>query len=879
MNSGDMNGSVDSSGVDPRRKKRPARAHHQLGLETSQHHLAGFATQPFPQLNNLASTSLAAQSYTQPPPVNGTPASHDPVSSFERGPQATLSISSPPGDTLSVAYKRHRSSQEYACKTFKSFENTAPPPATTRIHCIDQGTATPKFARLTMNSVPSTEAIRNSTKLPLGLTVRPFAPQDLNEDPVPEVNLCDIGGPLRCRRCRTYLNPHMQFTHEQKFICNMCNVANPVPYEYQAPIDVNGRRVDYLSRSELHRGVVDYIVPQGYWPDENQPPNPLHHLFLLDVTAPHDVLRATTEAIRGVLLELRPLTKVGIIAYDQNIHFVDLNGERPQFVVLSDLDDIFVPIGDGIFVDPEVHSQVIYDTLNQIDTLFADFKLPEVAYGPALRYACETLRQVGGGKVTATLSKIPSWGSGALTIGENKNLTSDTFKCSNEFYQRLADKYLSDNVGLDLFVVSTGSIDLINSGNVVFRTAGTLRLYSNFVLERDEVQYIEDIRTSVLNTKGYQGQLKVRCSNGLQIASYYGNFDAQGSQDPILPVLTSDQQVSVLFSYDNKLDVKKDAHFQVAMLYTGSDGQRRVRVVNIVAAVTEDVSTVFAFADEDAVLDLIVKNCLHYISKQNPIEVKNSTKTKLVDIFSQYRGLACHSNLLPTQLVFPDSLNTLSAYINAFQKCRIFKTSLSNNLSIYEFHQLNSLPLEKLVLKLYPMMIDLVNLREEEACYDASGHFVMPENARLSSQSLSYGGAFFVFNGLKLFLWIHSAVSPLLLRDIYDVDLLEQIHPLQTVLPELNTHISQQCRNIVDYFAKYTGQNSLSIQICRQGLDGTEFEFGELLVEDRALDKTESYVEFVSDIHKRIRAKIDNDNVVKGSSVDESTLSLRFAQI
>lgn len=791
---------------------------------------------------------------------------------FPGHPEQDQSAQPAQGDTLSVAFQRHRASLEFGKAPFKSFENALPPPSTAHIRCVDQGTASPHFARLTLYSVPASETLRAASKLPLGLCLRPFAPILPGEAPVPEVDV-RADGPIRCRRCRAYLNPHFRFTHEQKFVCNLCGVVSTVPAEYQAPLDVSGHRVDAQQRPELHSGVVDFLVPESHWAQETKPET-LRVLFLIDVSAHQDAVRATTDAIRSLLNDLEPGTAVGIIAYDQRIHFFDLTAERAQLLIVSDLEDVFVPLNEGLFVDPEQYQYAIHDALNKVDEIFADFKTAEVAYGAALNYALEALKLVGGGKVVATLSKLPTWGVGALAVNELKGLVPETYKCSNEFYQRLADAYLAANVGLDLFVTCSGSVDLINSANVVARTAGMLKLYSNFIVERDELQYTEDIRAAVLNTRGYQGQLKVRSSTGIQVSSLYGNIDTLNTE-LVVPVLTSNQQVSVLFSYDGKLDVHKDVHFQSAVLYTGVDGQRRVRVVNVVAAVTDDISNVFAFADQDTIVDIIVKNCLHYISKQNPIEVKNSTKDKLVQIFSQYRALAANTNLLPTQLVFPDSLNTLSAFISSFQKSRIFKTSLSNNLAVYDYFELNSLTLDKLLLKLYPRLVNLVNLAPDHATYDSEGEFVLPEDARASSQSLHYGAAYFVFNGVKLFLWLHSAVSPLLLQDLFGVDSLVNISAFLTELPQTGTHISKQAHNIVDFFSSYMNQGTLGIQLCRQGIDGNEFEFGEFLVEDRALDRTESYLEFVGDVHRLIKAKIDSDEITKETHED-STLSQRF---
>lgn len=107
---------------------------------------------------------------------------------------------------------------------------------------------------------------------------------------------------------------------------------------------------------------------------------------------------------------------------------------------------------------------------------------------------------------------------------------------------------------------------------------------------------------------GYQALLKVRCSNGLQVSSYHGNFlQHTFGADLQVGTIDADKAVGVLFSYDGKLDTKLDAHFQSALLYTSANGQRRVRCTNVVAAVNDGTMDTMRFIDQDAVVNIIAK--------------------------------------------------------------------------------------------------------------------------------------------------------------------------------------------------------------------------------------------------------------------------------
>lgn len=118
----------------------------------------------------------------------------------------------------------------------------------------------------------------------------------------------------------------------------------------------------------------------------------------------------------------------------------------------------------------------------------------------------------------------------------------------------------------------------------------------------------QEIAHTLKRETGYQALMKVRCSNGLQVSSYHGNFvqNALGA-DLEIGGIDADKAIGVVFSYDGKLDPKLDAHFQAALLYTSADGQRRVRCINVVAAVNEGGMETMKFIDQDAVVAIIAK--------------------------------------------------------------------------------------------------------------------------------------------------------------------------------------------------------------------------------------------------------------------------------
>ena len=245
-----------------------------------------------------------------------------------------------PEQIPSIPRLRDGTAQYYFDHVYATMENHLPPPATIPFVALDQGNSSPKFARLTLNNIPSTSESLASTGLPLGLVLQPLAPQQEGEQPIPVLDFGEVGPP-RCRRCRTYINPFMTFkSGGNKLVCNMCTFPNEVASEYFAPTDPSGVRVDRMQRPELTMGTVEFLVPKEYWAKE---PVGLRWLFLIDVTQESvnrgflaSVCKGILDAIYGddpeapeeqvaedgsTLNRLPGGAKVGIVTYDKEVHF------------------------------------------------------------------------------------------------------------------------------------------------------------------------------------------------------------------------------------------------------------------------------------------------------------------------------------------------------------------------------------------------------------------------------------------------------------------------------------------------------------------------------------------------------------------------------
>jgi len=260
-------------------------------------------------------------------------------------------------------------------------------------------------------------------------------------------------------------------------------------------------------------------------------------------------------------------------------------------------------------------------------------------------------------------------------------------------------------------------------------------------------------------------------------------------------------------------------------------------------------------------------------------EIRSALTEKTIDILAGYRKAFSGSHP-PGQLVLPENLKEFSMYTLGLLKCRAFKGTTPSVQAHHDpaGHPLNSLPAGsepsdrrtytmrllksasplELGLLLYPRIISLHTL-DATAGFPSpeTGHLLLPPTLRASFSRIEEGGAYLVDDGQTCLLWLHAQVSPNLLEDLFgpQYTTLASLDPFLSQLPVLETHLNCQVRNLLAYWGTVRGSKGLTVQLARQGLDGSEYEFARLLVEDRNAEAM-SYVDWLVHVHRGIQMEL-----------------------
>lgn len=891
------------------KRRRTKHAFHNLAPEPS-----AVQNDPYFDPNHAASSVglIAPEQHLFSPSLAGSGASFP--STFAQTPGVVPGVvAEPPQDShkitkneistsLSVSEVRNRSNEKYLHEEFHSFEHVFPPISGTSYKAQDQYNATPKFARMSMYSVPYNEELKNKSKIPLAMELNPFADMLLEKDEsVPQIDVREVEFVPRCRRCRAYLSAGMK-TSSYDTICNICGFKSPLPSDYFSNLDFNGNREDYQRRPELFKGVVDYIVPKEYNWNELDESNPMYRVFLIDISFESfktKVVEASCNAIRTALYDnmgqcaLPKGSKIAIIGYDTSIHFFDLSPDLDQTSVclVNDLDDPFLPFIDGLFVDPIESAQIIDTTLMSIEQQIKQ-SYSGCAFGAALKAACLALTEYGGGQILSTLSQIPIVSPGKLNLKVSDVNEIEWIKSictpSDKYYQQLLKEFVANNVALNLFVAPQRSVDLGNLGNLAVKSGGTVREWYHFDIERDEVTFMYSIKEALDSIAGYQCQLKVRCSHGLIVKKYYGGFKTEDDSGMAIAILNVGGNTTMVceFGYNGELNTKNDAHFQAALLYTSADGVRKVRVINSIVSITQRIMDVFSFSDQDVILKLLLRESLDSFQSGALVGLKNSLLMKVSDINGSYRLNVSNQNVPMDNLILPSSLNTLPMMLLSVWKSKAYSPNVNvPDIRLSSFFNLMNLNSSRLSVFLYPILICLHSLEDDDCITEeTTGMFKMPKTISLTLSNLQYGGAYLIFNGMRAIIWLHRDVNILLLKDLFGdyCDSIEQVGSYISQLPRLDTHISNQVRALLTHLTThYFNLEKMSVEVCRFGMDQNEVELQQMFVEDQNSVMDPSYAEFLKIVHDEMEKKIKHSSQSTGqqSSLqkdDGVSLSNRF---
>ncbi|KAG6736404.1 hypothetical protein POTOM_060841 [Populus tomentosa] len=833
-----------------------------------------------------------------------------------------------------------------------------PPPATSDYIVTDTGNCSPRYMRCTINQIPCTVDLLSTSGMQLALLVQPLALPHPSEEAVQVVDFGE-SGPVRCSRCKGYINPFMKFIDQgRRFICNLCGKAlywlallpehtgmvgtlqfymflagftDETPRDYLCNLGPDGRRRDADERPELCRGTVEFVATKEFMVRD---PMPAVYFFLIDVSMHAMQTGATAAAcssISQVIADLPegPRTMVGIATFDSTIHFYNMKRalQQPLMLIVPDIHDVYTPLQTDVIVPLSECRQHLELLLESIPTMFQNSRIAESSFSAAIKVKLtfslsmilypsilpiqldgSTCSILGNEKYWREAFVLPSVGVGALSAREaegrsnistgekigrsinilpnflfwdcvigNEVLGYDMFfssvhlflTCfSTEAHKLLqpADKTLKEmaiefaeyQVCVDVFITTQTYVDIASISVIPKTTGGQVYYYYPFSAVSDPAKLYNDLRWNVTRPQGFEAVMRVRCSQGIQIQEYHGNFCKRIPTDIDLAVIDCDKTIMVTLKHDDKLQDGTECAFQCALLYTTVYGQRRIRVANLSLPCTNNLSNLFRLADLDSQFVCFLKQAANEIPSNPSLVVQEQVTNFCINILLSYRKF-CATVSSSGQLILPEALKLLPLY----------------TLGICFLHIDLCLFIGSVYVEIAVIYHDRFEMNEADGSR-------IPSALALSSEYVSEDGIYLLENGQDGLIYIGNSVTSDTLQKLFGISSVAEIPTQysQFVLEQYDNPLSKKLNNVVNEIRQQRC-SFLRLKLCKKG-DPSGMSFFSYLVEDKVPAGGLSYVEFLVHIHRQIQpealsyAQETSESLESGKPVAPSVMSCQY---
>lgn len=639
----------------------------------------------------------------------------------------------------------------------------------------------------TMAIIPASGSARTSMHLPLGCVIQPLAEPPHGEEEVPVVNF-ESAGVIRCKRCRTYVNPFVTWTEGgRSWLCNVCTVSNEVPNSYYCQIDERGQRYDVQSRPELRRGVYEVVATPEYTVRTPQTPS---FLFVIDVgqaavnsgmiPIASQVIRACLDSIPG-----RERAFVGFVTFDSTVHVYDLKPglSLPQAIAMPDLLDPFLPLPDHMLVNVAASRAPIEAFLDVLPNMYADTQVQTSCLGTALQTAYMIQKHIGGRMLVFTAS-LPMVGLGVLKNREdprapkvaapNSSEPPSLLSPSDPWYTELSRNFTEKQICADLFMFNCGTyLDAATLGVLARSTCGQTYLY-NGVADSWGDRFSKELTRVLTRTTGFEAVMRVRTSKGLQIGGYYGHYTLRNSDLLVLPNIDPDKSFGVRLAHADATLGTNVVYIQAALLYTTHESERRIRVITLCLPVSNSIVDVYDHVSSPTISNLFAKSVIAQVHQQQAqlSTVREKLQQQCTDIFRNFR-VHCPTEAKQQggNLLFHKSLALLPLYVLGILKCYAFRPNMSepnSDIKSYLMMLVNTMTDAQVCRLIVPRLFPLhtINLAALDGAQPDQALSHLPPAVPTSYIYLDPAGVYVLDGAYYQYVWVGSQAPPQLAATI-----------------------------------------------------------------------------------------------------------------
>lgn len=691
------------------------------------------------------------------------------------------------------------------------------PADATAVPGAEYANAPPDYLRSTLNVIPTTHSLLKKSKLPFALVVRPYTALHDSQELVPTTRDSVIS---RCRRCRAYINPFIKWTENtRRWRCNFCGLQNDVPAAFDYD-DLTQKAANRYDRAELNHSVVEFVATKEYLA---RAPLPVVYAFVIDVSADAINSGMTSTVARTILESLDRIpnenktARFSIIGVDSNIHYFrfkeGLEDEIPDMLVVSDIDEPFLPSPDGLLINLHENRKAIERLLIDFPLFFEGTANPHFALGPALRAAHQMISRVGG-KIEVFSATIPNIGEGKLALRDESQAgkpkeAQTLLSVADKFYKAFAVECNSSQITIDLFLTGSKYQDVATVSNLPRYTAGQTHFYPAWMCTKveDVTKLSKEISDHLSMEIALEAVLRVRSSTGMRMSGFFGNFFNRSSDLCSFPSFPRDQSYVIEVSIEETLN-KPVVYFQAANLHSTCYGERRIRVITLAIPTSSKIDDIYASADQLAITNYLTHRAIEKALSSSLGDGREFLIKSLAEILNVYKKELVPGNVTgASPLQISTNLRMLPLLLFSLTKHMGFRDErLPSDHRALALNNLGSMPLPHLIKSIYPTVYALHTMPDEcglpethieideetgEERTVTSTEILLPEPINDTKGSWENYGLYLIDNSNELFLWVSGDVVPGLVQDLFGVDDLYNVETGKRELPEFSFEESE----------------------------------------------------------------------------------------
>ncbi|XP_076852265.1 protein transport protein Sec24C-like isoform X2 [Brachyhypopomus gauderio] len=711
---------------------------------------------------------------------------------------------------------------------------SVPPLSTTPCTMEDGGSATARFIRCTCYCFPAEAQSAQQSHVPLAAVVCPLARQESGERQVP---LCEAGECVTgCRTCGAFMCPAMSWQDcGQRFYCPFCGELTEVPWQSYQPTN-KGRRVDWEKRPELSLGSYEVL--------ETQKGAAAVLVLALDVSVgaiSSGQLDSICQQLCSLLVSLegsdRSDLQVALMTYDSRIHVYDLSPSlsRPHMMILTDTDELELPVRKGILVPLQHCRQTVESILQQIPLFKAESQGSLGSQDLPVLAGLKILQSAG------CPGKLLVFHSSPLVEATHKQSSLGFFTANKSIFQvpdastSLAKACVNQGCSVQLFVFSQQDVGGAWPGHIPFLTGGKLICYNSLQRWRE---------SGSVETSGLVLTLRWRTKPKLCVSGCYGSFLA-GPDSRCVALAAVDWRATLAFEFTHNkcLDETRGVAIQVALSYSSPGGHRKTRVHTVTLGCSHNLLETFRTSQAETLLAFYCKK-MYCRALETPLQcLREQLQMEVTEVLACYRKHCCTTSVSPGQLVLPHFLKVLPVYVNSLRKSEVLLPGLRSSVHLrMRLRALSvSMDTRSIALQFYPLILPLLG--------SAASGSVPPidQGLRCTVSSLCSEGLYLFFSPLEMLLWVGSRVPVQTLNQLFNTSCFTSLTSGEVNPPCLVNPLSASLWNLIRVLQSWA-VCSLTLKVVKEG-DGYEESLQRLLVEDKSPNGGASYPDFLFHLH------------------------------